>query len=55
MTTYTMSTDSVASGTIQQQDGSSVISVDALPIDDFLNGLSLDSSNALLHMTIDDS
>jgi len=50
-----MSTDSVASGTIQQQDGSSVISVDALPIDDFLNGLSLDSSNALLHMTIDDS
>lgn len=55
MATFTVSADSVATGTIQQENGNNVVSADTLPIDDFLAGLGLDSSNAVLHITIDDS
>ncbi|HWL58392.1 MAG TPA: Hint domain-containing protein [Paracoccus sp. (in: a-proteobacteria)] len=55
MATFTVSTESVATGTIQQENGNHVVSVDTLPIDDFLVGLGLDPSNAVLNITIDDS
>lgn len=54
MATFSVSPDSIANGTIQQEDGNTVVSPDNLPIHDFLTSQGLDSSQATVVITISD-
>jgi len=55
MATFSVSPDSIANGTIQQENGNTVVTPDSLPIDVFLASQGLDSSQTTIIISIDDS